>query len=147
MEYLVIDHLRFPIADSRHNPLHWLIVVLIRIIISIFLIPLSFYLFTLGFLLSAETIQPYSPPIWFEKVSLYITKLPYFQELKNLVFFKLGPWYQDVPVWWTMVVGLPLIVLSVCLFLIVFFNLYYSIFSPTYNQTHCPLCRQSNKSD
>jgi len=137
--------MKFPITDSRHNFLHWLIVVLIRIIISLILIPLSFYLFTIGFLLSAKTIQPYSPQIWFEKVSLYTVKLPHFQELKNFLFFKLGLWYQDAPVWWTMVVGLPLIVLGVCLILIVFFNLYYSVFSPTYNQTHCPLCGRPTK--
>ena len=145
MKYLVIDHFKLPLPDSHHNLFHWLIVVLIRVLKSLFLFPLSFYLMAIGFSFSAETFQPHFPTIWFEKAIFYSNKLPYFPLIKNFIFFRLGYWYQDAQVWWTMVVGMPLIAMGICFFFITLFTLYYSIFSSIYNLTHCPFCKQSIK--
>jgi hypothetical protein len=142
MKYLAVGQLKFPLADSRHNIIHWLIVVLTRLIAALFYLPLSVYLMTIGFFLSGETIKPLSPPEWFTRAEFYARQLPYSLEIKNFIFSQLNHWYQDAPVWWTMVVGLPLLVLGTSLFLIFSFNLYYSVFSKTYNQTHCFFCRK-----
>lgn len=145
MKYLVIDHFKLPLPDSHHNLFHWLVVVLIRIIKSIFLFPFSFYLIAIGFALSAGTFQPHFPVTWFEKTIFYSNKLPYFFLIRNFLFFSLNHWYKDAPVWWTMVVGIPLIAMGICFFFITLFTLYYSIFSSIYNLTHCPFCKQSIK--
>lgn len=145
MKLISGNHLKFFFVDSRHNLFHWLIVVLIRIIISLIFIPLSIYLTAIGFLLSAETIGSYLPAAWLEKVNFYSTQLPYFALIKQALFDQLGRWYTDAPVWWTMVVGIPLMVMGICVFFINFFNLYYTVFSPTYNRTHCPFCKEPIK--
>lgn len=145
MKYFSVDHMKFAFVDSRHNAFHWLVVVLIRIISFLILVPLSVYLAAFGFLLSAETIQPYLPPIWFGQVTFYSAQLPHLQQIKPFLFSQLNHWYKDAPTWWTMVVGMPLIVIGICTFLINCFNLYYSIFSSTYNRTHCPFCKEPIK--
>jgi len=145
MKPFSFDHMELVFVDSRHNLFHWLIVVLIRIIISLIFIPLSFYLTAIGFSFSAETVQSFLPAVWFEKISYYSTLLPYFPSIKQFIFDQLNQWYQKAPVWWTMAVGMPLILMGISLFLINFFNLYYSIFSRTYNRTHCPLCKEPIK--
>jgi len=135
------NHLKFYLTDSRHNIFHWLIVVLLRIIYSLIIVPFSTYTIALGFFLSAETIKPYSPPGWLEKAIFYSDQLPFFSLIKHFFISRLTYWYHEALVWWTMVIGLPLILLATTIFLINLFNLYYSIFSPFYNRTHCPFCR------
>jgi len=133
---------KFVFTDSRHNLFHWLIVVFIRLSYFFILAPISAYLLAIGFSLSSDTISPYLPKVWTEKLNFYSYQLPYFQTINEFVFQKLNYWYQDAPIWWGMVVGIPLILISVCCFFIVFFNLYYSIFSSKYNHTHCPFCKK-----
>lgn len=137
--------MRFVFVDSRHNTFHWLTVVGVRIIFCLILVPPSAYLVAVGFLLSGQTLKPFLPTILFEKISFYLAQLPYFPLIGESVLSQLNQWYKDAPMWWAMVVGVPLIFLGVSIFLINFFSLYYSIFSPAYNQTHCPLCRQPIK--
>ena len=72
----------------------------------------------------------------------YSNQLPYFQSIQHFVLSQLNHWYQSVQNWRGIVIGLPLIVLGVCILLINFFNLYYSIFSSKYNRTHCPFCKK-----
>jgi len=98
-----------------------------------------------GFLLSASTIQPYLPSVWFEKITFYSAQLPFLKPTNQFVISQLNHWYKDAPVWWTMVVGIPLILIGGSIFLINCFNLYYSIFSSTYNRTHCPFCKEPIK--
>lgn len=99
----------------------------------------------LGFFLSVEIIQPYSPPVWIEKATFYSNQLPYFTTIKQLILSRVGHWYQEALVWRGMVIGIPLILLGASIFLINLFNLYYSIFSSFYNRTHCPLCKEPIK--
>jgi len=137
--------MRFILRDSKHNILHWLAVTLSRVIACVFYMPLSAYLGAFGFLLSADTLQPHLPKNWFDIIVFYSAKLPYFSLIKEFIFLELNHWYKGAPVWWTMVVGLPLIVMAVSLFFIVFFNFYYSLFSKKYNHTHCPFCKEPIK--
>lgn len=141
MKLISGNHIKFFLIDSRHNLFHWLVVVIIRIIQSIILIPFSAYLMALGLFLSVELIQPYSPPDWLDKAIFYSNKLPHFLMIKYLIFSQVGSWYKEALVWRGMVIGIPLILLGASVFLINFFNLYYSIFSSFYNRTHCPFCR------
>ena len=140
-----LNHIELVFVDSQHNLFHYLIVILTRITLSLFFIPLSFYLTMIGFLLSAETIQPYLPTVWFETITLFSNLLPHFPLIKKFIFTQLNHWYRDALVWWTMVVGLPLMALGISIFFATFFNLYYSIFSHHYNRIHCPFCKRSIK--
>jgi hypothetical protein len=140
-----LNHLELVLVDSRHNFFHYLTVILIRIVLSLFFVPLSLYSFSLGFMFSAETIEPYLPPAWFEKATLFSNLLPYFPLIKKSIFTQLNHWYQDALVWWAMVVGIPLMALGISIFFATFFNLYYSILNPRYNRTHCPFCKQPIK--
>lgn len=139
------DHFKFFFVNSRHNAFHWLVVVLIRIVYSLILIPFSAYLAALGIFLSAEVIQPYSPPNWLDKAIIYSNKLPYFLMIKYLILSQVGQWYKETLVWRGMVIGIPLILLGASISLINFFNLYYSIFNSTHNRTHCPFCKDTIK--
>jgi len=139
------NHIKFYLTDSRHNFFHWLVVVLIRIFHSLILVPFSAYLAAIGIFLSAEVIQPYSPPDWLDKAIIYSNKLPYFLMIKYLILSQVGQWYKEALVWRGMVIGIPLILLGASIFLINFFNLYYSIFSSTYNRTHCSFCKEPIK--
>lgn len=145
MKWFSANHMKFAYVDSRHNLFHRLTVILIRIVYSLIFIPLSFYLAAMGFSLSAKTIQPYLPPVWFEKVTLYSARLPYFRLIRNLFLNQLGHWYRDALVWWTMVVGIPLMLLGISAFFSNLSSLYYSIISSLYNRTHCPFCKEPIK--
>lgn len=140
-----LNHMELVLVDSQHNFFHQITVILIRITLSLFFIPLSLYSFSLGFMFSAETIQPYLPAVWFETVSLYSSLLPYFLLIKKFIFTQLDHWYRDAPIWWTMIVGIPLMAMGISIFFATLFNLYYSIISPHYNRTHCPFCKQPIK--
>lgn len=145
MKWISANHLKFVFVDSRHNIFHYLIVVFIRIIISLIFIYLSFYFTAIGFLLSAEIIQSYLPATWFQKAILYSAELPYFQLIKEFILSRLNHWYTDALVWWTMVFGIPLMLMGISIFFSNLFSLYYSITSPMYNRTHCPLCKKPIK--
>lgn len=137
--------MKFVFTDSRHNLFHWLTVVLISVFNLLILTPSSAYMGLIGFLLSRETIQPFFSAIWLEKISYYFSLLPYFPTIKFFLFTWLGHWYVDAPTWWTMVIGIPLIILGIDILLINLFNLFYSVFSLKYNRTHCPFCKQPIK--
>lgn len=139
------NHIKFYLTDSRHNAFHWLVVVLIRLIQSLILTLFSAYLAAIGVFLSVEVILPYSPPDWIDKALFYSNKLPYFLMIKYLILSQVGQWYKEALVWRGMVIGIPLILLGASIFLISFFNLYYSIFSSFYNRTHCPFCKDAIK--
>ncbi len=117
-------------------------VILMRIVFFLVLVPLSFYLAAIGFAFSAVTVKSAIPEVWFEKIVFYSKQLPYFPIIKESIFNRLDYWYLDSPEWWTVIAGIPLILMSLSIFLINFFNLYYSIFSWTYNRAHCPFCKE-----
>lgn len=142
MRFISGNHLKFFLVNTRHNLFHWLVVVLIRLFYSLILVPLSVYFVAIGFLLSENTTQSALPEIWFEKITFYSSQLPYFQQIERYLIAQLGHWYKDAPVWWTIVVGIPLILIGLSLFFSNFFSLYYSIFSLRYNRTHCPFCKE-----
>ncbi|HUS52135.1 MAG TPA: hypothetical protein VMX77_01565 [Candidatus Bathyarchaeia archaeon] len=145
MKQFSLNHLEFVTGNLRHNLFHWLVVVFLRLITSSISIFLSFYLASIGFLLSTETIGSFLPPALTEKINLYSNQLPFFPLIKQEFFSFLGSWYQGALTWWAMVVGLPLIVLGLTISLINLFNLFYSITSPFYNRTHCPFCKEPVK--
>lgn len=132
-------------VDSRHNFFHWLAVVSIRTVYSLILIPLSAYVATVGFFLSVDTLQSLLPAEWIAQITFYSSQLPFLPSVKRLTFQQLNHWYKDAPVWWAMVVGLPLIIMGICVFSIGFFNLFHSIASPLYNRAHCPFCKEPLK--
>jgi hypothetical protein len=136
-----IDHMEL-VDSGSHNFFHWLVVVVIRLFIFLMISAVSSYLAAIGFLLSREIMGQYLPATWLVKINFYFTQLPYFQLIKQVLFGQLGHWYQDTLVWWAMVVGLPLMALSISIFLIDLFNLYYSITNPLYSRTHCPFCKK-----
>lgn len=142
---LPFDGGKFFIVDSHHNIFHWLIVVFFRIITSAITIPLSLYFMAIGYSISTDTIDPYLPEFLIEKANYYSTQLPFFQLIKQFIFSRLGHWYQNAFVWWGMVVGIPLILLGISVFLINLFSLYYTIFSSRYNRTHCFFCKEPIK--
>lgn len=144
-KYFPFDRRKFIVIDSRHNILHWLLVVLIRLLFSLIFIPLSFYLFAIGYALSADTIEPYLPKAIIEKVYFFSEQLPTFRLIKESIFAYLGPWYEKAFVWLGMVIGIPLMIVAISLFLSSSFSLYYTIFSQIYNRTHCPLCKEPIK--
>jgi hypothetical protein len=145
MKQFSLNHARLAIVNSHHNLFHWLTVVFLTIVHSLIMIPFSLYTMAFGLMFSVETIHPYSPPVWLEKALFYSNQLPYYQVAKKFILTELGHWYTGALVWWAMVVGLPLLALGATLFLINFFNLYYSIFSSFYNRTHCPFCKEPIK--
>lgn len=145
MKYFSTNSIKLVLTDSRHNFFHWLTVVLIRTVYFLILASLGLYIITIGFSLSKETLQPYFPPDWFEVITFCSAQLPYFPLIQQSMFAKLNHWYRDARVWWTMVVGIPLIMLGFSLFFSVFFSFYYAIFSSIYNRTHCPFCKKPIK--
>ena len=84
-------------AKSKHNVLHWLLVVVLRIIY------LAFWV-----LIGAA-----------------------------MIYIALN---QKTPAWRLMVIGLPLGMMGISIFLIVLFNFLQALFNLQYNRTHCPFC-------
>ncbi len=142
VKYFSTNNIKLGFVNSRHNFVHWFIVVLIQSLSFLIAGYFSFHFFAIGFLLAGKTIKPYLPSDWFEAITYLSNQLPFFPLIKKLVFDQFRQWFQSAPVWWTMVVGLPLILLGISVFFSNFFTLYYSIFSPKYNRTHCPFCKQ-----
>lgn len=137
--------MKFTLADSHHNLFHWLTVVLMRIAFFLIAATISVCLTAVGFLLSKKTLQPAFPPTLYKKITLCLDQLPYLDSIRASMFDQLNHWYRSVPTWWTMVVGIPLMLLGASFFLINLFNLYYALVSSEYNRTHCPFCKQPIK--
>lgn len=135
------NHLKLTLANSHHNLFHYLLTIFTRLLMNLFWWSMSLYLTALGFALATGTISQFLPFVWVEKVNFYSAKLPYFSAIKQSLFTWLGFWYQKAMIWWTIVVGFPLVAIGIGSFLTAFFNLYYSIFDPLYNHGHCPLCK------
>lgn len=135
--------MKFFLVDSKHNSFHWLVVVLSRIVFSIFLVPLSFYAVAFGFVFSRTTFQPILPSVIYNFVMNYSRKLPYFLLIRSYIFSLLDELLKKAPFWWGLNLGIPLIILGICLFILNFFDFYYSIISDVYNHTHCPFCKKA----
>jgi len=133
--------MRFIIANSNHTVSHWLIVVLVKTLSFFITTVLSAYLAGIGLLLSAETIKPFTPLLLLQRATFYSGQLPFFQSIKFYIFNQLNHWFLDALVWWTMVVGIPLILAAVAIFFSNLFNFYYAIVDSQYNHTHCPFCK------
>jgi hypothetical protein len=127
---------------SRHNFGHWLLVVLTRIISLALMGTVGAYLMFIGFKLSEDTVKLWLSTQNQEKLKILISLLPYSQIIQEEMFRRLGDWYLEAQSWWTMVVGIPLLIIGASTWVINAFNLLYSLFSWHYNQTHCPFCQR-----
>jgi hypothetical protein len=131
----------FYIFGKHHNILHWLIVVIIRIINLFFWGGVSIYLISMGVIISENILKPLFPINWWLK----FYELPYLPLLKNILIGNFGWWLTNASGWLSIVIGLPLGMISLCIFLINFFNLLNAVFSPFYNKTHCFFCNNAVK--
>lgn len=145
MKSFSLNHAKLVFVDSRHNSFHWLVVVAIKTALSLALFPLGIYLAAIGFLLSERITKLILPTGLQNKINFYTTLLPCFSLIKKSLLDRLGHWYQDAPSWWTLIVGIPLVLMGTSVFLINLFGLLHSIFSPDYNRTHCPFCKEPIK--
>ena len=127
-------------AKGKHNAFHWLVVVLLRSVKFSIFAPIGLCLSLIGYSISRETISGLLPTTIMQNIEFYSLKLPNFLKIKNIVFSLLGDGYQRTPTWWTMVVGLPLVVIGLIIITTVLFDLYYALFVREFHQTHCPLC-------
>ena len=92
--------MKFNLVDSRHNFFHQLIVFLIKVAISLVLIPFSLYTLAIGFWFAKATIGPFLPKLWIEKMIFYSHQLPYTLSLEDNIFRFLGSWYLEAKTWW-----------------------------------------------
>lgn len=107
---------------KKHNFVHWLAVVGIRLIKGGIFTGVGIYLMAVGLELSRTTLESF--------------------RLTNISYLPLSGASGGVMTWWTMVVGIPLMLLGSSLAIISFFNLWYAITSLKYNQAHCPWCNK-----
>ena len=125
--------------QKKHNVFHWLAVVLIRAIKFVFGVVLGAYFFSFGFLLSRTTVNSFVAEDLLEKIGSYLlTYVPYLPLLKTKTVDLLSLNTGGLATWWTMVVGIPLMLIGLGAFLINFLNFLLSVFSYLYNLTHCP---------
>lgn len=76
---------------------------------------------------------------WLGVIILRIVYLAFWTPIgAGLIYVALN---QKAPTWRLMVIGLPLGMMGISLFLIVLFNFLHALFSPHYNRTHCPFCK------
>ena len=130
------------LTDHQHNLFHWLTVIFLKLVRSFFLIPLSFYLFAFGFVLSRNNLQSHLSPNLLEKISFYSGKLPLFPLISGSTFDLLNHWYQEATTWWALVIGLPMMIVGLSIFIMSLSALVQSIFSNEYNRTNCPFCKR-----
>jgi hypothetical protein len=133
------------ITNGRHNLFHWLTVVIIRAFRLVIFGTLGIYLFSVGYLISYQSIFSLLPPSLLEKLNYYLLSLPYSLRIKEAVFSLIGNSYQKGMTWWTMVIGLPLVISGTIIIITVLFDLYYALLVPHFNHTHCPFCQESLK--
>lgn len=134
-----LNHMQLVFTNSRHNLLHYLLVVFIRMTHFAFSVPLAVYLFGLGTFFSIGTIKIYLAPERIKVIETYLEQLPFLSELKNYLFTQI----QKSPFWWTLVIAFPLIIFSLLVFFNNLANLLFSLISFDYNSTHCPLCQEA----
>ncbi|MFC1727033.1 hypothetical protein ACFL0Y_00750 [Patescibacteria group bacterium] len=132
---------RLVFTKGKHNLLHWIVVLIIRLTKFIIFVPLGLYLIAIGYSLSIKTIGRFIPDDLSSNIIIASDRLPFFEQILNLIFSQLGDWYLKASVWITMVIGLPLITVGFIVIATVFFDLYYALFVPEFHQTHCPFCK------
>jgi len=103
--------------------------------------PPMVYMMAIGLIIFKKTIEPFPPSYLLDKITFYLTKLPYLVFIKEFIVQQ-NHWYKDAPTWWAVNIAIPLILIGASIFLINFFNLFFAIFSLHYNHTHCPFCKE-----
>jgi hypothetical protein len=142
MKRPTLSQLKLVFVDSKHNFFHYLVVLFLKITKLIIFLPVSAYLLAFGLAISITTIKPIFSGSILLYAQYYSHQLPYFMTLKNQLFDSLKFFGLEAPVWWTMVVGLPMIIVGLIIFTTNFVNLFNAIFSADYHRTHCPFCKQ-----
>ena len=96
------------------------------------------YFFAFGFSLSKNTLLAFFERSQLDMVDKYFVYIPYFLELKGFTIDRLALNSGGLATWWTMVVGIPLMLLGITALMINFFTFISAMFDYVYNLTHCP---------
>jgi hypothetical protein len=123
---------------KRHGKRHWLVVVLYRLAKFIISLVLGAYFFSFGFSLSRSTLVTFFSNEKLDLVASYLKYAPYFMSLKQVTIDRLSLNTAGLGTWWTMVVGIPLMLMGITSLFINLANLLLAIFDYTYSLAHCP---------
>ncbi len=145
MKPFSLNHTQIVGNNTNHSFGHHLLTTFLYLLYFLFTATASVYLLVIGWLLTRREISPWLFSTWTEKIINLSSSLPFFNQIESYLLSSLGPSLKLASSWWTIVVGIPLILISFDLFFISLFNLIHSISSPFYNATHCPLCSQPLK--
>ncbi|MFC1711375.1 hypothetical protein ACFLZ1_02185 [Patescibacteria group bacterium] len=124
-------------SSNNHNIFHFTVVLFAKLLNLIVFIPISVYMLILGYIFSKIIFQTYLPLNLFEKINNLSYQLPFVFELEILITKTLGKWFTSAPMWWAVVVGLPLILGSVSIFFIALTDFVYAITNTAFNRIHC----------
>ena len=133
--------MKLVVTNHHHNIFHWSTVVFIRAIYFFMIAPITIYIMAIGLILFEKTIEPFPPSYLLDKITFYLTKLPFLVFIREFIVQQ-RYWYKNAPIWLAVNIAIPLILVGASILLINFFNLFFVIFSTHYNHTHCPFCKQ-----
>ena len=123
---------------KRHGKRHWGAVVLIRLVKFVIALVLGAYFFSFGFSLSKTTLLTFFAKEQLDLVDQYYVYVPSFIWLKSKTVDLLSLGSGGLATWWTMVVGIPLMLMGVTSLLSNFFSFLFAIFDYVYSLGHCP---------
>jgi hypothetical protein len=134
--------MRFVEIKDGHGLFHYLIVIFLRIAKFVFYGTIGIYSTAIGYILLKNTAENFFSQKVNNSINKFYAQLPYFFQIKDFILIKLGAWYQGAQSFWGVIIGFPLIIVGINLFLISLSTLILVIVNPFYNKTRCPFCKK-----
>jgi len=115
-----------------------------KLVLVVIMTSLALYWLMIGLKISGQVLQNYLPLDWFDKLNQYFALMPYSEMIQNWVGSRFEGASGGVMTWWTMVVGIPLMLISISMIVANWLNLWLALFDKRYNQANCRWCNLSN---
>jgi signal transduction histidine kinase len=132
--------MRLIFSSKNHNPLHCLVLIVLNAFYLLFFGTLGTYLAIFGWSLSRNILLPVWIFLGLENLDRLFFLVPFYTKIKWFITSFGASDYMPLG-WIAWIVGMPLMVTGIVVFIIAFTNLLSTLTNSFYCLTHCPFCR------
>lgn len=120
--------------SKNNNLAKQLLVILLQLFKLLIALPISICLIALGLIFSQQWLINNLPLKYFYLIYNLAEKLPLYKVINQDIINWLGNFYTDADMWWFVVLGIPLTLGGIGMFVMSLVSLIYSITNKTFNK-------------